>query len=341
MMFRNKIINGNFDIWQRGTSQTSTTYGSADRWALDHATSSKTGSQQAFALAQTDVPGNPKYYLRHVITSSSGGYVYLQQGIEDVRTLSGKTATLSFWAKADSNKNIATEFFQYFGSGGSPSSQVDTVGVTTHSLTTSWQKFTSTVAIPHLTDTGLAGGTPKTIGTSGTDHLGVVFWFDAGSSFNARTNSLGNQSGTFDIAQVQLEEGPVATPFEQRPIGMELSLCQRYYYIGRLHYGLCHVCPTIFNQSSNDTPIFESFPFPVDMRATPTMTVSGSVFITAQAGVYAAGNTLLGASASNNQRATVYGTDNGNFRDYLDSNRALAYDNRGGGNPTFYANAEL
>jgi hypothetical protein len=54
-------------------------------------------------------------------------------------------------------------------------------------------------------------------------------WFDAGSDFNARTDSLGQQSGTFDIAQVQIEPGPVATPFEQRPIGTELALCQRYF----------------------------------------------------------------------------------------------------------------
>ena len=115
-MFRNKIINGNFDFWQRGTSQTSSGYGSTDRWGLGHATSSKTASQQSFANGQTDVPNNPKYYLRHVITSSSGGYVYAGQPIEGVETLSGKTVTLSFYAKADSNKNIATEFQQYFGS---------------------------------------------------------------------------------------------------------------------------------------------------------------------------------------------------------------------------------
>jgi hypothetical protein len=37
-------------------------------------------------------------------------------------------------------------------------------------------------------------------------------------------------SGTFSL--VQLEPGPVATPFEQRPIGTELALCQRYFESG-------------------------------------------------------------------------------------------------------------
>jgi hypothetical protein len=59
--------------------------------------------------------------------------------------------------------------------------------------------------------------------------LALNIWFDAGSDYNSRTDTLGQQSGTFDIAQVQVEPGAVATTFERRPIGMELSLCQRYY----------------------------------------------------------------------------------------------------------------
>ena len=226
-MFRNKIINGNFDIWQRGTSQTSSGYGSADRWFNIHSGSTKTASQQAFNLGQTDVPGNSKYYLRHVVSSVAGdpNYCIAMQKIEGVDTLAGQTATLSFWAKADSNKNIATEFLQYFGTGGSPSTLVNTIGVTTHNLTTSWQKFTATVAVPSISG--------KTLGSNGDDRLELNFWFGAGSNFHSRTNSLGQPSnGTtyeVDIAQVQLEEGTVPTPFEHRPIGTELALCQRYY----------------------------------------------------------------------------------------------------------------
>ena len=220
-MFRNKIINGNFDIWQRGTSQTSSGYGSADRWSLSHVGSSKTASQQSFTLGQTEVPGNPKYYLRQVITSVAGAsnYVVAFYRIENVSTLAGKTATLSFWAKADGNKNIATEFYQFMGSGGSPSADVNSIGITTYSLTTSWQKFTTTISIPSISG----------IGTDGNDYLQIIFWFESGSTYSSRNNSLGQQSGTFDIAQVQLEEGSAATPFEQRPIGVELGLCQRYY----------------------------------------------------------------------------------------------------------------
>lgn len=219
---RNKIINGNFDIWQRGTSGTSGYV--ADRWTTLLSGSTAAISRQSFTLGQTDVPGEPDYFHRTVVTSSAGtsNYAITYQKIESVKTLAGQTATLSFWAKADASKNMAVEFYQNFGTGGG-STVVSAIGVTTIALTASWQKFTVTVDIPSISG--------KTLGTDNNDWLGVLFWFDAGSNFNARTNSLGQQSGTFDIAQVQLEAGGTATPFEMRTIGQELALCQRYYEI--------------------------------------------------------------------------------------------------------------
>ena len=253
--FRNKLINGNFDIWQRGTSQTNSGFGSADRWHNEHNFSSKTASQQAFTNGQTDVPNNPKYYLRNVVTSSANdaAYVIVYQNIEGVETLAGKTVTLSFYAKADSNKNIATELVQAFGSGGSPSSFNSAINVTTHSLTSSWQKFTVTTTLSSISG--------KVIGSNKNDSLGVNFWLEAGANLNARTNSLGQQSGTFDIAQVQIEEGASATPFEQRPIGTELSLCQRYFYEATVQ--------TSWGNASSVAMGF--FYHPVQMRAQPSV----------------------------------------------------------------------
>ena len=260
--FRNKIINGNFDIWQRGTSQTTNGYGSADRWLCQNNGSTKTASQQAFDLGQTDVPNNPKYFMRHVATSvaGAGNYVVMQQKIEGVETLSGKTATLSFWAKADASKNIAIEFRQYFGTGGSPSSSVDGIDAQLVALTTSWTKYTITVDIPSVSG--------KTLGTDNNDFFGYYFWFDAGSNLDSRTDSLGQQSGTFDIAQVQIEEGTAATPFEQRPIGMELSLCQRYYERNPISN---HVIWSVYAVSG--TAYYRGFQFTVVKRGTPTMTL--------------------------------------------------------------------
>jgi hypothetical protein len=222
-MFRNRVINGNFDIWQRGTSQTSSGYGSVDRFSSEHSGSTKTTSRQAFTLGQTDVPNNPQYFMRTVVSSvaGAGNFASIKQSIEGVRNFAGQTATLSFWAKADASKNIAVEFTQSFGTGGSPSAFISGISVTTVALTSAWQKIIVTVNIPSI-----AG---KTLGTNGDDSLTVNIWFEAGSTFNSRSNSLGQQSGTFDISQIQIEQGSSATPFEVRPIGLELNLCHRYY----------------------------------------------------------------------------------------------------------------
>lgn len=222
---KNLIINGGFDIQQRATAQTTSGYGSDDRWANSNGGSTKTHSLQLFTLGQTDVAGNPKYYSRTTVVSVAGAANYAQkrQSVEGVTTLAGKTATLTFWAKADASKDIAVELFQLFGTGGSPSAAV---GITpqTVTLTTSWVKHSLTFAVPSVSG--------KTLGTNGDDYFGVNFWFDAGSDYNSSTNSLGQQSGTFDIARVSLCEGDVTAlddPFKERTLGEELALCQRYF----------------------------------------------------------------------------------------------------------------
>jgi hypothetical protein len=221
--FKNKIINGDFEIWQRGTSTTSGNEYLADRWRYGKVGGTYQASQQSFALGQTDVPDNPELYSRVScsLDVAAGNLTSLEQRIEDVKTFSGEEVTLTFYAKADASKNIATEFVQAFGSGGSPSAVVSGSGVTTHALTTSWQKFTVTTTIPSVSG--------KTLGTDNGDYLGIRFWFDAGTNFDSVTNSLGNQTGIFDISHVQLEKGNVATDFEKRHIGQELTMCQRYY----------------------------------------------------------------------------------------------------------------
>lgn len=221
--FKNYLINGGFDVWQYATSQTTNGYGSDDRWFNGDNGSTKTHS----LVNATDTERalfNSSKFSRTVVTSIAGvsNTVYKDQRIEDVTKFAGKTVTISFWAKADSAKNIAIELMQLFGSGGTPSEPLNGIASQLVALTTTWQKKSITITIPSIIG--------KTLGTDGvhTSFTLFRFWFDAGSTFDTRTASLGQQSGTFDIAQVQLEEGSVATPFEHRPYGLELSLCQRY-----------------------------------------------------------------------------------------------------------------
>ncbi|MBI1188323.1 MAG: carbohydrate-binding protein CenC [Alphaproteobacteria bacterium] len=215
--FRNRIINGDFRIWQRGTSFSTPASGAyaADRWRVlyDGTIGAFTLSRQAFALGQTDVPGEPAYYLRWDHTSAGSGSTFrvIQQPIEDVRTYAGRAVALTFYAKADTPRSVTAALYQDFGSGGSPSTRV-TVAVTPLSLTTAWQKFTIVTTMPSI-----AG---KTLGTNNNHSVLVEFVLPV------------NTTMTIDFSRVQFE--PVnataqkTSPFEERPIGVELSLCRRY-----------------------------------------------------------------------------------------------------------------
>ena len=259
---RNLIINGDFSIWQRATSQTVAGYGSVDRFRQFATGSTFSVTRESFALGQTDVPNNPKYFYRNVVSSVAGAanLIAAEFHIEDVNKFSGKEVTLSFWAKADASKNIATSFLQSFGSGGSPSPAVSAISPATHSLTTSWQKFTTTATMPSTSG--------KTLGTNNNDLFDITFWFDAGSNHDASTNSLGQQSGTFDISNVQLEFGDTATEFEYVSPADQLARCQRYYQ--RSGGELQDVPMTHYTSTSRNCRIFTHIP----MRAAPAVTVS-------------------------------------------------------------------
>lgn len=237
--FRNKIINGNFDIWQRGTSFSSAGY-TADRWSVVAASGQTVAvTQQTFTPGNTIYGYEPAYFLRTVWSGTPSGTFWLTQKLEDVRTFAGQTITLSFWAKASSATSaFSPTIEQNFGSGGSSGV---TVGGTAISLTTSWQKFSQSFSVPSISG--------KTIGTSSFLEI---------RPFNAGTSVNGNN---IDLWGVQVEAGSIATPFEQRPVGLEEQLCQRYY--------------TFVSEMAFNGGVYGSFTFPTSMRVTPTITPTG------------------------------------------------------------------
>jgi len=215
--FRNAVINGDFDIWQRGTSFSNPAFGdfTADRWFViyDGSAATRTISRQTFTVGQTSVPDQPRYYLQFNQSGAGSGATYnvLRQRIEGVRTFAGKTITVSFYAKSGASITLPRiEFIQYFGSGGSPSSDVFTTVVTSQNISTSWVKYSYTVSIPSISG--------KTIGTNNDDDLSFLIYVPINTTF------------TFDLSHVQIEIGGQATPFERRPFSSELDLCQRYFW---------------------------------------------------------------------------------------------------------------
>ena len=100
---------------------------------------------------------------------------------------------------------------------------------------------------------------------------------------------------------VQLEEGSIATPFERRPIGLELSLCQRYYY--RIVSPGATARVGLAQMYSTTTGVF-TIPHPVEMRVTPTVTVSG-LFMTTANGSVIVMNTFSSSSNKHVLAATI------------------------------------
>lgn len=261
---RNWIINGGFDVWQRGTSFSATAAYTADRFAMFMVGSGMTVSQQEFAIGQTDVPG-ARYFMRSVVSSVAGAnnYADIHHRIEDVRRLAGKVVTVSLYARADAAKNIAVDLSQVFGSG----ANVDGIGAQKFAVTTAWQRYTATIRLP-----GIAGKSP-----TAASNTTLRIWFDAGATYDAFNGGLGQQSGTFDIANVQLEEGWLATPFEFRPLSLEISLCQRYFESGFFQ--------SSFWSGASGQSSLSTVPFKTNKRVTPTIAASGTSLSNASAAV--------------------------------------------------------
>lgn len=221
--FKNYIINGNFDIWQRGTSHTTNAtinYGSADRWRTVNleTTNLITTRQEVSGV----VPFQAKYFIRQTVPLNTTTGTVLDQFIEGLRQFSNKVITLSMWVKGTAGKKICIGLEASYGTGGSPSINESILG-SVYTLSGGWKKISITRILPDFIN-------GKTYGTNGNDCLRAVILTQSGSI--GLSPEIFFQSGTFDIAQVQLEEGSVATPFEYRPTGLELSLCQRYYETG-------------------------------------------------------------------------------------------------------------
>ena len=262
----NRIINGDFGVWQRGTSFTAVAYG-ADRWVNDVLGGTVTQSRQAFTLGDALGAIQPTYFLRQTVSGQtlSTQYANTAQNIEGVRSFAGQTITVLGWVKvASGTANMAVEATQYFGSGGSPSAEVTGISPTTVALTTSWAPFAVVMAIPSV-----AG---KTLGTDGNDCLRARFWTSAGSNFNARTNSLGLQNISVDLWGIHIRVGTWtaadAALYRPRDPGTELALCQRYYQ----RLPIVTSGNAAFASGRSDGFASVTWLFATPMRATPTIT---------------------------------------------------------------------
>ena len=245
----NYIINGAFDIWQRGPGAFSTASSSytADRWTYSVNVSSATMARDL------DVPNRQfQYSIKFVPNSNvtSSEYV-LRQVLErqHIQNLVGKTVTVSCWVK--SSKTSVKIRMIAAGTGGTTD---------TETLVT------------------VAANTWTRISASFTSFSGITAWTNAGEGIGGYLD-IGYQNGvavttsdTLFVTGVQLEEGSVATPFHRNApsIQAELAACQRYYWtVANGNSAL--ICNVMIY---NTTALYGVVQFPVTMRAAPTMEVT-------------------------------------------------------------------
>jgi hypothetical protein len=254
---KNKIINGDFGIWQRGTTlnlPSGTSSYLADRFNIrvDSPSGTPVYSRQTFTPGTAPVTGYEGQFFARFTTGGNVACSVFCQNIEDVRTFAGQTVTLSFWMKTSTAKTFTMLLRQDFGSGGS--SIVDLTA--SYTTTTSWARYTQTF--------NLASITGKTIGTN--------------SSLLLQTIAYGSQTGNFDVDiwGVQLEAGSVMSPFTTASgsIGGELALCQRYYYRTTLSPSSAAIIG--FGTGVSTTAALIGVRLPVTMRTYPSSTVESS-----------------------------------------------------------------
>ena len=244
---KNKIINGDFGVWQRGTSFNPSAIGFfmfADRFrSYTYAASATTASQQAFSPGTAPVAGYEGTYFGRVVSTNTSAY-FSYNGVENVRNFAGQTVTLSYWAKSASGQTLTeVQVSQYFGSTGSAAVNTN---LTAPTITTSWARYTHTFTMPSISGKTISGGND------------AVF-----------INIKGAINNALDMWGFQLEAGSTATDFQTASgsIQGELALCQRY--LPAVNYG--NSVAEIGNGFCiSTTQGFIQIPFAVQPRVAPT-----------------------------------------------------------------------
>jgi len=253
---KNLIINGGFDVWQRGTSFTNSgSYSyTTDRWFVNPSAETMVTSRQAFSQADSKlVDASSQYYMRTEVTTTNANAAMCQR-VENIYQFDGRTVTLSMWARGGqgSTGKVPSSLRVYANGIGSGTENylMDSTYIT---LTPEWEKYEITFTIPTLNRSNYGSAA----------YTSLHFYFQQTAS----------EACDWDMANVQLELGSVATEFEHRSYGEELALCQRYYFslAGETPHNYPYVGQA---RAYSSTMAIGNVVFPVAMRSQPSLTSS-------------------------------------------------------------------
>ena len=286
---RNLIINGDFKIAQRDSSSTSNGYKTVDRWAHysgDHGVT-VTSSQQSTSSSDTPYQNGFSNFFRFALsgagTANANAYFELVQKIEaqdiansgwNFKSSSGNI-TLSFWLRASTNQTFHGFLKSYDGT-----SYIYAFSFTASGNNT-WTKITKTIPgnsnlqFDNNNQQGLQIVLVPFYGTDYTNDRTLNTWTTVSTSNyfpDMASTWLTAGASTFDITGVQLEVGPVATPFEHLSASENKRRCYRYCQRGR-HVSSCLVGkPGTYYFSRGNINLF------TPMRATVTGTLKAATW---------------------------------------------------------------
>jgi len=258
---KNAIINGGFDVWQRGTSFTATGVYTADRWFTG------TNSGQTLTRQTTsDTTNLPtiQYCLRASRNSgtSNTNIVGIAQSIETQNSIrfAGQAVTLSFYARKGANLSGTFTATLYSGTGtdqrrdfGAGFTGEATVATSSPTLTTGWVRYT------------ISG----TVASTATELAALLYFVPVGTA---------GAADYIEVTGVQLELGTVTT-FARTGSGIqgELAACQRYYYQVGATTGAVDILMRSYNYGSGSATVTVAIPHPVVMRIAPTIVARGDI----------------------------------------------------------------
>ena len=291
---RNLIINGDFQVAQRASSSNNNGYTSVDRWKIESSniTHNSTKSQQS--LSSSDTPYTLGFRRFARIALAQAGVVAANSYVEFHHKMEAQNVSNSGWNYNSTSSFITLQFWFRCSTNQTFYAWVTSTDGTnkrfTFSFTASgnnaWTKVTKTIpgasGIQIDNDNG-EGFNVVIAPFYGTDYTGSVSldtWVtknDATHSPDYASTWLTAGASTFDITGVQLEVGPVATPFEHRSYADELRRCQRYFIripdqnASSGYYFLAQ------GAGHDNNAFLCNFHFPTTMRSNPSLTTTGSL----------------------------------------------------------------
>ena len=277
-MGKNRIINGAMEIDQRNAGASVTivsnpTY-TVDRWRFDISVGSKLSAQQS-SVAPVGFSNSMLITSLSAYTPSAGDQFVFNQLIEGFNTsdlnwgtANAKTVTLSFWVRSSltgtfggSIRNNTVNRSYVFSYTINSANTWEQKTITIAGDTTGTWETTNSTGVRLSFSLGSGSSTGNTAGS----------WYTANyRSVTGETQLVATSGATLYITGVQLEVGSVATEFERRPYGMELMLCQRYYF--RMVDGDAQAIATGGYYTATDVRMVVNFP--VTMRTGPSVVSS-------------------------------------------------------------------